>query len=107
MNPLARYFLDVMRAEPTCSTPRYVAHEQALEEMGYWSLTRPAWTAREDMPPCAISLECEFVEAFLSYTSALDLGDGVVAEGYATAVDVYREVGAEPHRRVYLKGVLV
>ena len=73
MNPLALHFLAVLKNEATRDTRRYLEHERALEEMGYWVLTRPRWCERGGMPPCQVSETCRWVEAFPSAWSGEDV----------------------------------
>ena len=66
MNPLVEYFLSVLKAEASTETRRYLDHEEALIELGYWLLVRPAHMPLESMTPCGISTDCRLVEEFRS-----------------------------------------
>lgn len=85
-DPLAAYLLSVMKREATNASRRYLSCELALMELGYWLLTRPAGYSRDKMPPCKISVECELVEEYLTYTPAFA---GI--SGFDTTVGVYAD----------------
>lgn len=85
MNPLAAYFLKVMKAEPSIETRRYEEYEAALQDMGYWVLTRPIAFDVQDMPSTSIQRQCKYLETFRSFAG--DEDDPL----YAVAVDVYAD----------------
>lgn len=87
MNPLAAYLVSVLKRQATCETREYIDAEMALNELGYWMLTRPASYPRDKMPPCKISQECVVVNEFPMYTPAIE----GLCEGFDTMVDVYAD----------------
>lgn len=88
MNPLAAYLLSVVKNERTSGTRRYTECEDALREIGYWLLYRPAWCERRDMPTTAIREECRLIEEFRSYTPP-----SVGLDGFDVIVEVYEDPG--------------
>lgn len=86
MNPLASYLLSVLKRQRDCNTREYLDAESALNELGYWPLSRPTGYSRDQMPSCKISEECIVVDEFPTYTPSFE-----GYEGFDTIVDVYAD----------------
>lgn len=89
INPLADYLLAELKRQEHDTTRRYLECAWALNDLGYWLLTRPAGYSIEDMrriDRSDIAEECTLVDSFPMKVATTEYG-----RGFDEFVDVYAD----------------